>query len=39
VHGASFELQRGECVAGPCRGDALQAVAIVVRDGAVFLAE
>lgn len=38
VHGASFELQRGECVAGPCRGDALQPVAILVRDGAVFLA-
>ena len=39
VHGASFELQRGECVAGSCRGDALRAVAIVVRDGAVFLAD
>lgn len=38
VHGASFELQRGVCVAGSCRGDALRAVAVVVRDGAVFLA-
>lgn len=38
VHGASFELQRGECVAGSCRGDALRAVAVEVRDGAVFLA-
>ncbi len=38
VHGASFELGRGECVAGPCRGDALRAVAIEMRDGAVFLA-
>jgi nitrite reductase/ring-hydroxylating ferredoxin subunit len=38
VHGASFELQQGGCVAGPCRGDALRAVAIEVRDGAVFLA-
>lgn len=38
VHGASFELERGVCVAGPCRGDALQAVAIVVREGRVFLA-
>lgn len=37
VHGASFELQRGECVAGPCRGDALRPVAIEVRDGKVFL--
>lgn len=37
AHGASFELQRGECVAGPCRGDRLREVAVVVRDGAVFL--
>ncbi len=37
VHGASFELQRGECVAGPCRGDALRPVAVEVRDGKVFL--
>ncbi len=38
AHGASFELQAGECVAGPCRGDRLRAVAVVVRDGGVFLA-
>ncbi|MBB1088256.1 Rieske 2Fe-2S domain-containing protein [Lysobacter sp. SG-8] len=38
AHGASFELQRGECVAGPCRGDALREVALEVRDGGVWLA-
>lgn len=38
VHGASFELDQGVCVAGPCRGDALRAIAVVVRDGAVWLA-
>lgn len=38
AHGASFELVGGECVAGPCRGEALRAVPVVVRDGAVFLA-
>lgn len=38
AHGASFELGDGECVAGPCRGQALRAVAVVVRDGVVFLA-
>lgn len=38
AHGASFELGAGTCVAGPCRGEALRAVAVVVRDGAVFLA-
>ncbi|QSX78608.1 Rieske (2Fe-2S) protein [Agrilutibacter solisilvae] len=39
AHGASFELSRGECVAGPCRGASLRAVAVEVRDGGVYLAE
>ena len=38
AHGASFELDRGDCVAGPCRGDALRAVQVQVRDGEVWLA-
>lgn len=38
AHGASFELERGDCVAGPCRGDSLRAVAVEVRDGEVVLA-
>ena len=38
AHGASFELAGGGCVAGPCRGDSLRAVAVAVRDGAVWLA-
>lgn len=38
AHGASFELARGECVAGPCRGESLRAVAVEVRDGQVWLA-
>ena len=37
VHGATFELQGGECVAGPCRGALLRAVAVQVRDGHVYL--
>ena len=37
AHGASFELQGGECLAGPCRGESLRAVAVEVRDGAVWL--
>lgn len=37
VHGATFELQAGECVAGPCRGASLRAVAVQVRDGTVYL--
>ncbi len=38
AHGASFELQRGDCVAGPCRGDSLRAVPVQVVDGMVRLA-
>ena len=37
AHGASFELARGECVAGPCRGASLRAVAVEVCDGLVVL--
>lgn len=37
AHGASFELERGECVAGPCRGEALRAVPVSIREGQVFL--
>ena len=37
VHGASFELQAGVCVAGPCRGDSLRAVAVETLDGHVRL--
>lgn len=38
AHGASFQLTDGLCVAGPCRGEALRAVPVAVRDGAVWLA-
>ncbi|MFC5570061.1 Rieske (2Fe-2S) protein [Lysobacter yangpyeongensis] len=38
AHGASFELVQGECVAGPCRGEALRSVPVEVRDGYVWLA-
>ncbi|WP_290885537.1 Rieske (2Fe-2S) protein [Arenimonas sp.] len=30
AHGASFEMERGECVAGPCKGASLVAVAVTV---------
>lgn len=35
VHGASFELREGACVAGPCRGESLRTVAVTVSDGAI----
>lgn len=37
VHGATFELSGGVCVAGPCRGESLRAVAVAVKDGNVVL--
>jgi len=39
VHGASFETVEGVCVAGPCRGERLQAVAVQVMDECVTLAD
>ena len=33
AHGASFELEHGECVAGPCRGASLVAVPVAVAAG------
>ena len=39
VHGATFALPEGNCVAGPCRGECLRAVAVRVDDGQVRLGE
>ncbi len=38
VHGATFDPANGLCVAGPCRGEHLQAVAVRVENGLVHLA-
>jgi nitrite reductase/ring-hydroxylating ferredoxin subunit len=37
MHGALFEIETGDCVAGPCLGDALQPLPVHVRDGYVVL--
>jgi nitrite reductase/ring-hydroxylating ferredoxin subunit len=37
THGALFEPNDGFCVAGPCRGAALQPLETAERDGQVFL--
>ena len=39
VHGASFALPQGNCVAGPCRGDCLRAVPVHVAEGEVRLGQ
>ena len=33
AHGASFEMEHGACVAGPCKGASLVAVAVTVGAG------
>ena len=37
AHGATFETDAGLCIAGPCRGQSLRAVAVAIVDGAVRL--
>ena len=37
AHGATFRLDNGECVAGPCRGASLKAVPVKWQDDAVCL--
>jgi nitrite reductase/ring-hydroxylating ferredoxin subunit len=38
VHGASFSLQDGACVGGPCNGEGLAPIAVTVRDGVIYAA-
>jgi len=38
THGARFRIADGYCVAGPCQGERLAAVALTVEDGLVRLA-
>lgn len=38
-HGAKFAAGDGVCTHGPCAGDALNSVAVTVRDGGVYLAD
>ena len=37
AEGALFRPDTGECIAGPCRGQALAAAPFAVRDGRVVL--
>ena len=37
-HGALFEIETGECVAGPCSGKALRAVVIEIKNNEVHIA-
>jgi nitrite reductase/ring-hydroxylating ferredoxin subunit len=37
THGAMYAPDSGYCVQGPCRGARLEPVAVIERDGGVFL--
>jgi len=37
THGALFTLDKGQCIAGPCIGQALQSLATTQEDSRVFL--
>ncbi|MGQ0665346.1 MAG: Rieske (2Fe-2S) protein [Pseudomonadota bacterium] len=39
THGAQFEIATGHCVAGPCKGDRLERVALALERGAVVVKE
>jgi len=36
-HGASFDLRTGQCLSGPCAGDRLQTVEVIVENDRVLL--
>lgn len=37
AHGAAFALRDGHCVSGPCRGQSLQSLNVIVIDGMICL--
>lgn len=37
AHGASFALDTGACIGGPCRGAGLSAIAVTIADGEVSI--
>jgi nitrite reductase/ring-hydroxylating ferredoxin subunit len=37
MHAATFDIRQGHCLTGPCPGQSLEAVPIVIEDGVVRL--
>ncbi|MCA6060167.1 Rieske (2Fe-2S) protein [Thalassolituus sp. ST750PaO-4] len=37
MHGALFLIEDGQCIAGPCQGQRLRAVAHEIRDGRIWV--
>jgi len=36
-HGALYEIETGECFAGPCKGRSLRQVSTAIRNGVVYV--
>ena len=39
LHGALFEPEKGTCIRGPCRGESLKEIKVIIDDGIVYLRE
>lgn len=37
THGALFVIETGACIAGPCVGESLEPLPLVIQDGVVYL--
>jgi len=37
THGAEFTIATGKCISGPCRGDQLTQVNVVIRNGVIHI--
>jgi nitrite reductase/ring-hydroxylating ferredoxin subunit len=37
THGAEFTIASGTCISGPCRGDRLTAIDVVIHDGVIHV--
>lgn len=37
AHGATFKTEDGFCTGGPCAGDSLQAIPILIRNKQIFI--
>jgi nitrite reductase/ring-hydroxylating ferredoxin subunit len=37
THGAEFTIATGECISGPCIGDRLTPINVVIRDGVILI--
>ena len=39
MHAATFQVEDGLCIQGPCEGESLKSIKIEIQDGAIYMAE